>query len=136
VKRLKFNGANLPSYAFALTVLSGVLALLLGSWLAEDYDGPQGAMRPCHWQLHQVGASFTATGAPTHTRYSAYLSWPEGNPKEHAVTVYFSKRSYPAASTSNGEPHSTYGRQRSQIGPANSDDDLFSATLSARQVQP
>jgi type IV secretion system protein VirD4 len=103
--------------------------------LDEDYDGPQGAMRPCHWQVLQVGATLTATGAPTDTRYSADLRRPEAGAKEQAVTLYFNKRSYPGDPTDD-EPYSTSGGQRSQFGPTTSDDDLFSVTLSARQVQP
>jgi hypothetical protein len=101
--------------------------------LDEDYDGPQGAMRPCHWQLMQVGAAFTATGAPTDTIYGANLDGEDVTASiERTQVVYFTTYGYPGELVAGVAPQDSGDTDR----PSLPEEDMFTVTLITRRVQP
>jgi len=102
-----------------------------------DQDDGSGK-RTCHWNLVGAWVSLRATSAREDTPFIADLSEQDLH-AEKAVTFYFYKGTYSQPpifiDDAHGKrPMSVDGSGRSQFGPAITDADLFTITLSVRRL--
>ena len=100
--------------------------------LDEDYHG-RGV---CHWKLIQARVHMKATGADGETLFIPSLSV-ENLFDGKAVTTYFLKKSYPRHPESTLENPVAFGQSdRSKMMSTIKDDELFTITLTPKEVQP
>ena len=90
----------------------------------------------CHWKLLNVGIDQKATGAEGETSFLPGLSL-EDLLAGKAVTTYFLEKSYPRHPESTLENPVAFGQSdRSKMMSTIKDDELFTITLTPKEVQP
>ena len=105
-------------------------AVHLDAMLDDDYFGDG----VCHWKLGAVSIYLKATGTAAETNFLAGMGLDEVL-EQKAVTAYSMKQSYPQDQTIEG--FSEFGeRDRSKFAPYITGNDLFTITLTPKEVRP